>query len=85
MPHDRQRPAWAEADSALYCSRSRKLLNAHLDRELFRLAPRNVEKLQVLVGHARAVEGRCYAARRRLTSGGSITAAFGFTTQNLPM
>ena len=30
-------------------------------------------------------KGACYAARRRLTSSESIAAAFGFTTQNLPM
>ncbi len=39
-----------------------KLLDAQLDGELFRLAPRNVQKLQVLVGHGES--GRTVSLRR---------------------
>ena len=54
-----------------------KRAQALLDRELLRVAARDVEKLQVLVAP-------CHAARRRFSISESIAAAFGFTTQNLP-
>ena len=56
-------------------------------RELVGILARNFQKLQVLIGHvvAAAIVRRAQAARRRFSSRESMAAAFGFTTQNLPM
>ena len=64
-----------------------ELPDAHFHRELVRLVARNVEKLHGFVVHASGgAEGPgLQAARRKLVSSESIAAAFGFTTQNLPM
>src|SRR5258708_7347412 len=63
-----------------------KLAGTHLDGQLVRILARNIEELQMLVGHkGNSRDGAAYAARRRFSSSESMAEAFGLTTQNLPM
>jgi hypothetical protein len=62
-----------------------KMPRARLDVELVGVAARDIQKLQVLVGHEMRRRAARQAARRRLTSSEAMAAAFGFTTQNFPM
>src|SRR5207244_11029191 len=58
-----------------------EVAQARLDRRLRRLGARDVNELQILIGHRRSRTAQ--AARRRFSMSESIEAAFGFTTQNL--
>ncbi len=60
---------------AVLCVNLAKILDAHLDGELVGILARDLQELQVLA----------QAARRRFSSSESMAAAFGLTTQNLPM